>query len=96
MAKLGQSACCAVRLASGATLIADTHNDRVLEVAPNRQILWQYNGTESIPMPHPSFCKRLPNGNTLIAFDNYRQLIEVDPEGSPCWHFELGNLSLIR
>lgn len=86
----------AVRLASGATLIADTHNDRVIEVAPNRQILWQFTGTESVPLPHPSFCKRLPNGNTLIAFDNYRQLVEVDPEGSPCWHFELGNAPLVR
>jgi hypothetical protein len=86
----------AVRLASGATLIADTHNNRVIEVAPNRHILWQFNGTESIPLLNPSFCKRLPNGNTLIAFDSYRQLLEVDAEGSPCWHFELGNAPLVR
>lgn len=86
----------AVRLPEGSTLIADTRNNRVIEVAPNRSIIWQYSGLEVLPLENPSYCKRLTDGHTLIAYDNQRQLIEVDGDGQPCWHFRLGNASLIR
>lgn len=85
-----------MRLASGSTLIADTHNDRVIEVSPNQQILWEYRGTDREPLIKPCYCKRLADGHTLIAFDNYRQLIEVDEEGYPCWSFVLGSKALIK
>lgn len=86
----------AVRLPAGSTLIADTHNNRVIEVAPNRKILWECTGSKSLPLDRPSYCKRLPDGHTLIAYDNYRQLVEVDKAGQPRWHFEMGNTPLVR
>lgn len=86
----------AIRLPSGATLIADTRNHRVLEVAPNRKTVWEYRGSSKLPLEAPCFCKRLPDGHTLIASDNYRQLVEVDAKGKALWHMQLGNASLIR
>jgi len=86
----------AVRLPAGSTLIADTHNDRVIEVSPHQQILWEYAGSEEQPLSKPCFCKRLANGNTLIAADNFRQMQEVDESGHLCWSFELGNQPLVK
>lgn len=85
-----------LRLPSGSTLIADTHNDRVIEVTPNQQILWEYRGTEQKPLLKPCFCRRLADGHTLIASDNYRVLTEVDESGFLCWSFELGSQPLIK
>ena len=86
----------AVRLPAGSTLIADSGNNRVLEVAPNRSILWQFSQSDDFPLDKPCYCKRLSDGNTLIAYDNYRQIVEVDKRGTPSWHFKLGNAPLLR
>jgi len=59
------------RLPSGNTLITDTANDRVVEVAPNGSIVWQYNTTD----PHPYDVERVhlgdePRGPTIAEIES--------------------------
>ena len=81
----------AVSLPSGAILIADTGNNRVIEVNPQRKILWEFSSNTKYTLYRPNWCQRLSNGNTLIAHQNFRSLLEVNRENVACWYFELGN-----
>jgi hypothetical protein len=57
----------ATRLANGNTLITDLEDKQVVEVSPDKNIVW----TWSDPVLQPKFAQRLENGNTLItASDN--------------------------
>lgn len=76
------------RLPNGNTLIADTYNQRVIEVSPAGEIVWKHEGITPID------CDRLPNGNTLIADDNGRRVIEVDPSGRVVW--KIDGLRLVK
>jgi len=58
------------RLPNGNTLITDTANDRVIEVAPNGSLVWQYNTTD----PHPYDAERVhlgdePRGPTIAEIE---------------------------
>lgn len=85
----------AVRLPSGAILIADTGNHRVLEVSPGGKILWAFSNNKKFELYRPVACQRLFNGHTLIAYHDYRALLEVNREGEACWYFELGHGPLV-
>lgn len=59
------------RLPSGNTLITDTANDRVVEVAPNGTVVWAYNTTD----PHPYDVERVhlgdePTGPTMADWQS--------------------------
>jgi len=61
----------AQRLPNGNTLITDRRADFVIEVTPNKQVVWRY-GTQPDTLAagslvDPFSAVRLPNGNTLIA-----------------------------
>ncbi len=76
------------RLDNGNTLIADTDNQRVIEVNPAGEIVWQKTG-----LSWPASASRLSNGNTLITNefnvnDPYHSVIEeVNPAGDDVWTF---------
>jgi len=70
------------RLENGNTLITDTGNNRIIEVAPNNTIVWQYN------VSNPKDAERLENGNTLITYQ--RRVIEVAPNGTIVWQYSTG------
>ncbi|MBF2052946.1 MAG: PQQ-binding-like beta-propeller repeat protein [Candidatus Sericytochromatia bacterium] len=84
----------ATRLHSGAILIADTGNHRLLEVSPQRRVLWEFTGNKKYTLYKPNACWRFPDGHTLIAYNGYRQLLEIDREGEACWALELGRMAL--
>jgi hypothetical protein len=75
----------ASRLPSGNTLITDSNNNRILEVAPGGKVVWQYvtnTRPGSVAQPLPTRAVRLKNGNTLISDQYNDQVIEVDPSGN--------------
>ncbi|HYV39457.1 MAG TPA: hypothetical protein VE988_27455, partial [Gemmataceae bacterium] len=75
------------RLDNGNTLISASTEDKVLEVSPEKKIVWSY------PVPFPYLATRLPNGNTLISSgDGYGSprgwyVIEVDKAGKTVWKY---------
>lgn len=73
------------RLANGNTLINEAFNDRVIEISPEGEIVWEY--AEVI---YPTDSVRLDNGNTLIADKGNKRVIVVTPEKEIVWEY-LGN-----
>ena len=73
------------RLANGNTLINEALNDRVIEVSPEGEIVWEY--TEVV---YPTDSVRLENGSTLIADKGNKRVIVVTPEKEIVWEY-LGN-----
>ncbi len=60
----------ASRLPNGNTLITDSNNNRIIEVDPTDNIVWQYATNlqrGSNPAPLPARAVRLRNGHTLIS-----------------------------
>jgi outer membrane protein assembly factor BamB len=81
----------AERLANGNTLIADETGNRVLEVATDGTIVWQYPvAVDTSVLDAPAFASRLPSGNTLIADSNNNRVLEVDSASPPnvVWTYE--------
>ena len=91
----------ALRLPSGNTLIATGNGHSVLEVTPEKKIVWkiEQNDLPGIRLAWVTTLERLPNGNTVIgnchAGKGQPQLIEVTPQKKVVWTFynwkELGN-----
>ena len=67
----------AQRLANGNTLISQYNMHRIVEVTPDKRIVWVF------PEKFPCDAYRLRNGNTLIA--NFRRAIEVTPAKKIVW-----------
>ena len=72
-----------------AVLVADSDNDRVVEVQKTDDGDWEpawvvreVNGRE---LHWPRDADRLPNGNTLITDSLNRRVVEVGPNGSAVW-----------
>jgi len=78
--ELGLPAWDAQRLPSGNTLITDCENNRIIEVTPDRDIVWQFSDVF-----YPRDAERLWNGNTLIADCDHWRVIEVDLDGNIVW-----------
>ena len=70
------------RLANGNTLINEWFADRVIEVSPDGEIVWEY--TEVVG---PTDSERLENGNTLIANYGNKRVIEVTPDKEIVWEY---------
>ena len=58
------------------TVIADTHDDRVIEVDKKGKIVWEI---KNVPNVHDA--DRLPNGNTLLTIRMLNEVREIDPSG---------------
>ena len=77
------------RLANGNTLISEYSADRVIEVTPDKKIVWKYSG-DSKGLESPSVSRRLKNGNTLIGDQGNRRIIEVTPDKKIVWKYSKG------
>jgi hypothetical protein len=78
----------AERLANGHTLIADESNNRVIEVATDGTIVWQYPQPVNLALLNVAgFASRLANGNTLITDTNNNRVIEVTMAGTVAWTY---------
>lgn len=81
-----------MRIESGGTLIvADSENDRVVEIdVESERIVWQYDGSGSGELLQwPRDADRLPNGNTLVTDSRNFRVLEVGPNGSVVWRYEM-------
>ncbi|MFZ4636803.1 MAG: hypothetical protein ACOYMC_05305, partial [Pirellulales bacterium] len=83
----------AVRLANGNTLIGTGNGHGVLEVTPDKEIVWRI-GQHDLPgitLAWVTQVRRLPNGNTLLvnchAGPDQPQIIEVTPTKDVAWTF---------
>jgi hypothetical protein len=70
------------RLSNGNTLITDSRHDRIIEVTPTGQVVWEYDDLEL-----PYDADRLSNGNTLISGSPGGGVIEVDFSGAIVWQY---------
>jgi PQQ-like domain len=81
----------AERLANGDTLIADETGNRVVEVATDGSIVWQYPVVvDTASLDGPAFASRLPSGNTLITDSNNNRVLEINSANPPIvvWTYE--------
>ena len=84
----------AVRLANGNTLIGTGDGHRVIEVSPDKKIVWELTEKElpGVQLAWITMVDRLPNGNTWIvnchAGPDNPQLIEVSPDKKIVWSFK--------
>jgi outer membrane protein assembly factor BamB len=81
-----------MRIESGGTLlIADSENDRVVEIdVETGETVWRYDGTGSGELLQwPRDADRLPNGNTLVTDSRNFRVLEVGPNGSVVWRYEM-------
>ncbi len=90
----GNSVFSALRLPNGNTLIGTGNGHSVLEVTPDKMIVWkvEQNDLPGITLAWVTRVERLPNGNTLIgnchAGPEQPQFIEVTPEKKVVWTFK--------
>jgi len=76
-------------LGEGAVLIADSENDRVVELHRNDEGVWEpvwaLDSAGGLPFHWPRDADRLPNGNTLITDSLQNRVLEVEPDGDVVW-----------
>jgi len=76
-------------LGDGAVLVADSENDRVVELhrQPNGTwtVAWSLYGANGIQFDWPRDADRLANGHTLILDTRNSRLVEVERDGSVVW-----------
>jgi len=76
-------------LGEGAVLVADSENDRVVEL--HRQsngtwtVAWAVEAAGGIGFDWPRDADRLANGNTLIVDTRNNRLVEIDRDGTVVW-----------
>ncbi len=83
----------AVRLANGNTLIGCGDGHRVIEVSPEKKIVWEVaeKDLKDVTLAWVTMVDRLENGNTWIVNchggENNPQLLEVSPDKKVVWKF---------
>jgi hypothetical protein len=68
---------------------------RVVELAVDRaarqaEVVWEYRHPQSVHVGFLGDARRLPGGNTLIAWGALGTLTEVTPDGEEVWAVDLG------
>ncbi|WP_276299090.1 aryl-sulfate sulfotransferase [Halorussus lipolyticus] len=74
------------KLRNGTVLVADSGNDRVVELnATTNEMVWQYGGRGLLHWPRDA--DRLPNGNTLIVDTFNNRVLEINEQGRVVWSY---------
>ena len=68
------------RLENGNTLVPCSDSGKVVEISPEKEIVWEIE-LEGRPMD----AQRLKNGRTLIALQKLGKVVEVNAEGDVVW-----------
>lgn len=91
----GNKLCSAIRLASGNTLVATGNGHSVIEVSPDKEVIWhlKQNDLPGITLSWVTTLEALPNGNYVIgnchAGPDQPLLIEVEPNSKKVvWQFD--------
>ncbi len=83
-------------LGDGAVLVADSHNDRVVELHRNEsghwEPVWSMGSAGGIQFDWPRDADRLPNGNTLITDTLQKRIVEVNDTGHVVWSYSTDNI----
>lgn len=77
----------AQRLANGNTLIGDAKLGRVIEVSPEKKVVWKYESPDLANMRMRN-SHRTAAGTTLIAIEAISKIIEVDASGKIVWQWQ--------
>ena len=80
-------------LGPGAILVADSDNDRVVELHERNgswEVAWGVDSANGVRFDWPRDADRLPNGNTLITDSRNNRIVEVTPDGETVWSTETG------
>lgn len=80
----------AQRLANGNTLIGDAKLGRVIEVTPDKKVVWKYESDDLANMRMRN-AHRMDAGTTLIAVEAVAKIIEVDKDGKTIWSWQAPN-----
>ncbi|MDP9171920.1 MAG: alpha/beta hydrolase fold domain-containing protein [Acidobacteriota bacterium] len=80
----------AQRLANGNTLIGDARLGRLVEVTPDKRVVWKYENADLANMRSRN-SHRTDQGTTLIAIEAEGKLIEVDQAGKTVWQWQAPN-----
>jgi len=77
-------------LGEGAVLVADSDNNRAVELHRNEstgewEVAWELDSAGGIPFDWPRDADRLANGNTLVTDTLNKRLLEVTPNGTVVW-----------
>ena len=80
----------AQRLTNGNTLIGDGKLGRVIEVTPDKRVVWKYE-TPDIANMRMRNSHRTDAGTTLIAVEAEAKIIEVDKDGKIVWSWQAPN-----
>ncbi|WP_129116925.1 hypothetical protein [Halegenticoccus tardaugens] len=83
-------------LGDGAVVVADSENDRVVELHRNDagewEVAWALTEANGIPFDWPRDADRLPNGNTLVTDSRNDRVVEVRRDGSVVASYEVRSL----
>lgn len=78
-----------IQVTSHALIIADTGNNRVLEVSRlDKELLNEIKGPRGDRLNHPRSACMLANGHYLIADQYNQRLLELTPAGEKVWEFK--------
>ena len=81
-------------LGEGAVLVADSHNDRVVELHRNAtgvwEPVWSLERAGGVPFDWPRDADRLPNNHTLVTDTLNKRVVEVNATGSVVWSHATG------
>lgn len=80
----------AQRLGNGNTLISDARLGKVIEVTPDKRVVWKYENPDLANMRSRN-AHRTEQGTTLIAVEAEGKLIEVDQAGKIVWQWQAPN-----
>lgn len=80
----------AQRLSNGNTLVGDARAGRVIEVTPDKKVVWEYKSDDLANMRMRN-SRRTDAGTTLIAVEAEAKIIEVDRAGRIVWQWQAPN-----
>ncbi|WP_135805813.1 hypothetical protein [Halorussus marinus] len=78
------------RLADDHLLIADSEQDRIVELNADGEIVWTFGGSGTLQWPRDA--DRLSNGHTLITDSYNERVLEIDENGDVVWEVTTGTL----
>ncbi len=77
------------RLANETLLVADSENDRIVEIdVETGEPFWSYSGGSG-QLAWPRDADRLPNGNTLLVDSRNFRVLEINTTGNIVWEYSL-------
>ncbi|MGV3523178.1 MAG: cyclic nucleotide-binding domain-containing protein [Candidatus Sericytochromatia bacterium] len=80
---------CVRRLSSGATLIADTGNHRLLLLSPVGTLMRTFTGNARLSLYRPLHVELLDSGEMLVYPEQEARVLRLGMAGQPVWQAEL-------